>query len=93
MATARQQWKAFYRAARAAFRLFLTFRHRFPGNPCPDFVYDAARQGELRFDFCRLHGDVLGLYTANGTRTLHKFRMAHLAGRVRLPGAGIGGAA
>ncbi|MGR4897483.1 hypothetical protein ACIPR8_19765 [Stenotrophomonas sp. LARHCG68] len=92
MATARQQWKAFYRAARAAYRLFCTFRHRFPGNPCPDFVYDASKQGELRFDFCRLHGDVLRRFCGMGPGE-HKVRMTHLAGRVRLPGARIGGAA
>lgn len=93
MATARQQWKAFYRAARAAFRLFLAFQHRFERrlkDKCPDFLYSATRQGALRFDYCRLHGDVLRMF--NG-KSAHKIRMTHLARRVRLPGARIGGAA
>lgn len=92
MATARQQWKAFYRAARAAYRLFCTFRGRFQGNPCPDFVYDASKRGGMRFDFTRLHGDVLWQFRGVDPGG-HKVRMTHLARRVRLPGAGIGGAA
>ncbi|WP_296247875.1 hypothetical protein [uncultured Stenotrophomonas sp.] len=90
MATARQQWKAFYRAARAAYRLFCTFRHRFPGNPCPVFVYDASKQGELRFDFCRLHGDCLKVFDCPWA---HDVRMNHFRRRVRLPGTRIGGVA
>lgn len=89
MATARQQWKAFYRAARAAWRFFLAFQHRFE-DKCPDFLYTATKRGALRFDYCRLHGDVLGMFY--GPRA-HTVRMTHLARRVRLPGARNGGAA
>lgn len=93
MATARQQWKAFSRAARAAWRLFLAFQHRFERrlkDKCPDFLYTATKEGALRFDFCRLHGDLLRVF--NGMWG-HDCRMAHFRRRVRLPGARIGGAA
>jgi hypothetical protein len=93
MATARQQWKAFYRAARAAYSLFLAFQHRLEcqlKGKIPDFLYTAAKAGTLRFDFCRLHGDYLGVF--NGLWA-HNERMAHFGRRVRLPGARIGGAA
>jgi hypothetical protein len=93
MATARQQWKAFYRAARAAYRLFLAFEGRLKRrfkDECPDFLYTATKEGTLRFDFSRLHGDFLRVF--NGMWA-HDCRMEHFRRRVRLPGAGVGGAA
>ncbi|WP_313401479.1 hypothetical protein [Stenotrophomonas sp.] len=93
MATARQQWKAFYRAARAAYRLFLAFQSRFKrqfSDGVPDFLYTATKKGPLRFEFCRLHGDFLRVF--NGMWA-HDCRMAHFRRRVRLPGTRIGGAA
>jgi hypothetical protein len=93
MATARQQWKAFYRAARATYRLFLAFEGRLKRqfkDEFPEFLYAAATQGALKFDFFRLYGDVLNVYIGHWA---HRARMSHFRRRVSLPGARIGGAA
>lgn len=92
MATARMAWQSRYRAARSAFKMWGDFERNHPSGDTPAFLHDSIEACPL-FKPTRLHGDVLGWFTTNPTRTLHKFRMAHLAGRVRLPGARMGGAA
>lgn len=92
MATARQSWHSRYRAARSAYKMRGAFERNHPSGDTPAFLLESIGACPL-FKPTRLHGDVLGWFTANGARPLHTFRMAHLTSRARLPGARIGGAA
>lgn len=78
---ARERWYDEYRVARAAYSLYRRFRPRLESLPYPSFM----PVGE--FDFCRLHGDRLGVFTyrRRGRRQTHEVRVMELYKRVSLP--------
>jgi len=92
MATSRLSWQRRYRAARSAYKMWGEFERLHPAGHTPQFIQESLDACPL-FKPPRLHGDVLGWFTANGAKGLHRFRMLHLAKPARLPGARIGGAA
>lgn len=92
MATARQSWQNRYRAARSAYKFWGDFERHHPSGDTPQFLHESLDACPL-FKPTRLHGDVLGWFTANGAKSLHKFRMLHLAKPAPLPGSSLRGVA
>lgn len=77
----REQFKQQYSQDRAASRFVLEFE-RATGDYPEMLMIGISRS----FDFCRMHGDRLGLFTRRHGIDPHKVRMHELRRRPRLPG-------
>lgn len=82
----RDDYRAAYRSARAAYRFFSAVRDCFdPRKPLPAFLTSAA-DACPGYEFTRLHGDLLGFPPYRGTPPHRRmFRLPHLRQRARLP--------
>lgn len=81
----RNEWRSRYRAARAMYRLYNSYRARLAAvDMMPRFFLDAANACP---GYCptRLSPDLLEFCVSLGILNLHEVRMTHLRRRSRLP--------